>query len=127
MLKKYLDAMDIHPRMGRTGSKGRIGWLTFPMKGGAYSPDSMVHALYDCIQAKINKYSAKPPNVNEFHLLVHYDQAFAYNSPVEGIDFGYEDAAAAVRARIGSAIGVFDRIFVYVSVKGGQKVFRMCP
>ena len=126
-LKKYLDAMSIYPRVGRTKTKGQIGWLTFPMKGGVDSPDSMVDALFDCLQAKVNKYSAKPPNVNEFHLLVHYDQAFAYNSPVEAIGFGYEDAVAAVLARIGSAVGVFDRIFVYVSVNDGQKVFRMYP
>ncbi len=126
-LKKYLDAVDIHPRVGRARTRGQIGWMTFPMNGGAYSPNSMVDALYDCTQAKVSKYSAKPANVNEFHLLVHYDQAFAYNSPVEAIDFGYEDAVAAVLARIGSAVGVFDRIFVYVSVKDGQKVFRMYP
>jgi hypothetical protein len=63
----------------------------------------------------------------KFHLLVHYDKAFAYNTPVRGIDFGYAEAVQAAAARIGSAVGVFDKIYVYVPVTDGQKVFRLYP
>jgi hypothetical protein len=86
-LAKYLNSIDVHPR-GGGGRKGGVHWLTFPIRGGAYSPDWMVDALVDCISAKTTKYSAKPTGFEEFHLLVHYDKTFVYNSPVFGIDFG---------------------------------------
>ena len=77
--------------------------------------------------AKIAKYAAKPAGANEFYLLVHYDKAFVYNSPVQGIDFGYAEAVQAAAARIGIAVGVFDKIFVYVPVADGQRVFGLYP
>jgi hypothetical protein len=125
-LAKYLDSIDVHPR--RAGQqKGGLHWLTFPMRGGAYSPDWMVDALVECVTAKTAKYSAKPPGVAEFHLLVHYDKAFFYNTPVQGVDFGYAEAVRAAAAKIGSAVGMFDRIFVYVPVADGKKAFELYP
>jgi hypothetical protein len=126
----YLDSVDVHPRMpsvALTMRKGGRHWLTFPARGGAYSPGWMVDALCDVVQAKIGKYAAKPAGTHEFHLLVHYDKAFVYNTPVHGMDFGYPEAVQAAAARIGNTVGVFDKIFVYVPVSEGQKVFRLCP
>jgi hypothetical protein len=97
------------------------------MRGGAYSPDWMVDALVECITAKTTKYPAKPPGVAEFHLLLHYDKAFVYNSPVLGIDFGYTEAVRAAALKIRHAVGVFDKIFVYVPVADGQKAFQLYP
>jgi len=125
-LKKYLDRLNIYPRMQRATIKGGIGWLTFPCNGGSYSR-SMVDALYNCIKGKINKYSAKPTTVNHFYLLAHYDKAFAYNSPVEAINFGYKEAVRSTAERIGPKVGVFEKSFVYVSMSDDQKVFQMYP
>lgn len=91
------------------------------------SPDWMVDPLCEVVRAKIAKYTAKPAGTHEYHLLVHYDKAFVYNTPVHGIDFGYAEAVQAAAARIGSSVGVFDKIFVYVPVTEGQKVFRLYP
>jgi hypothetical protein len=129
-LARYLNSVDVHPRMTSIPStmrKGGIDWLTFPMKGGAYSPDWMVDALYECVQAKIAKYVTKPTGTDEFHLLVHYDKAFVYNTPVQGINFGYADAVKAAAVRIGASVGVFDKIFVFVPVATGQQVFQLHP
>lgn len=126
----YLESVDVHPRMPSVASTMRKGgrhWLTFPARGGAYSPDWMVGALCEVVRAKIAKYTAKPSGVHEFHLLVHYDKAFVYNSPVHGIDFGYAEAVQAAAVRIGGSVGVFDKIFVYVPVTEGQQVFRIYP
>jgi len=126
----YLESVDFHPRMPTVESTMRKGgrhWLTFPARGGAYSPDWMVDALCEVVHAKIAKYAAKPSGTHEFHLLVHYDKAFVYNTPVQGIGIGYAEAVQAAAGRIGSSVGVFDRIFVYVPVSEGQKVFRIFP
>ena len=58
-LAKYLQSLDVHPRRPSVGSsmrKGSVHWLTFPARGGAYSPDWMVDALCQCIEAKTTKY-----------------------------------------------------------------------
>src|ERR1039457_680528 len=88
MLGKYLKAVRIHPRIPScpmTMEKGGLHWLTFLMRGGGYSPNWMVDALCECVQAKIARYQEKPNGMNEFLLLVHYDKARRYNTPVEGI------------------------------------------
>ena len=129
-LAKYLNSLYIHPRtpsLGSTMRKGGIHWLTFPASGGAYSPSSMVDALVGVVQAKIAKYTSKPAGIGEFHLLVHYDKALLYNTPVYGIDFGFVEAVAAASKHIGSAVGVFDKIFVFVPVADGEQVFRIYP
>jgi hypothetical protein len=130
VLAKYVDSLEFHPRMPSVAStmeKGKLGWLTVEPRGGPYSADDMVGALCDRVRDKIAKYPSKPGGMAEFHLLVHYDKAWAYNSPVTGIDFGYAEAVQAAATRTGSAVGVFDRIFVFVRTTDGEKVFRLFP
>ena len=129
-LAKYLNSFYIHPRKPHSASsmkKGGLHWLTFPAGGGAYSPDSMVDALCECIEAKTKKYAAKPAGAAEFYLLVHYDKALLYNTPVLGIDFGYAEAVKAASDRIGNVVGLFDRIFVFVPVANGKRAFQLYP
>jgi hypothetical protein len=130
MLKKYLDGIDIHPRLPprcSTMEKGGLRWLSFPMGGFAYSPEWAVDALCEVIEAKVQKYKVNPMGNGEFDLLVHYDKAFAYNTPVHGIDFGYPEAVKAAAARIGTEVGVFTKIFVFVPVSSGQQAFQLYP
>ena len=37
--------------------------------------------------------AARPGGLDEFDLLVHYDLAWAYSSPVETLTFGFADSA----------------------------------
>ena len=127
-LARYLVNLDIYPRRARraVAEPAALGWLTFPYPGGAYSPNSMVDALCANINAKIAKYSAKPAGSVAFFLLVHFDfKAYANNSPVEAIGFGYPEAVAEASRRLGGATGVFDGIFVYVDTADGQKSFKV--
>jgi hypothetical protein len=126
-LTKYLNSIDVHPRRVAGTGKGGIHWLTFPMRGGNYSPDWMVDALVECVTTKTTKYSVKPPGASEFHLLVHYDKAFLYNTPVLGIDFGYAEAVTAAARKIAGSVGTFDKIFVFVPVADGQQAFQLYP
>ena len=129
-LEKHLNSLDIHPRRAAVAStmrKGGLHWLTFPARGGAYSPDWMVDALVECVSAKTTKYFSKPSGAAEFYLLVHYDKGFVYNTPVLGIDFGYAEAVKAAAAQISGAVGVFDKILVFVPVAEGPQVFQFHP
>jgi hypothetical protein len=96
-LARYFTSLKIHPRRAPrlTAGPPAPGWITFPCRGDVYSPDWAVDALCANINVKIAKYSAKPTGLVEFFLLVHYDfKAFAYNSPVQGIDLNYPEAVA---------------------------------
>ena len=97
------------------------------MPGGAYSEDSMVAALKTRLADKIQKYAARPSGLDEFDLLVHYDLAWAYNSPVETLTFKFGDAACAGAEFIGDDSGAFDRIFLFVPHNDKQKVFQLYP
>jgi hypothetical protein len=130
MLKKYLDGIDVHPRLPSrqsTMQKGSPHWLSFLLSGGAYSPEWAVDALCEVIEAKVQKYKVNPMGRGEFDLLVHYDKAFAHNTPVHGIDFGYPEAVKSAAARIGANVGVFKKIFVFVPVSDGQQAFQLYP
>jgi hypothetical protein len=76
---------------------------------------------------KIQKYAARPGELHEFHSLVHYDLAWAYNSSVETLTFKFADAAQAGADFIGDDPGVFDRIFLFVPHDEAQKVFQLYP
>jgi hypothetical protein len=129
-LGKYLSQVRFFPRSAFrdwSSTKGGQHWLTFPMRGGAYSEDSMVAALQARLADKIQKYAVRPGGLNEFDLLVHYDLAWAYNSPVETLTFKFADAARAGADFIGDDPGAFDRIFLFVPHNEAQKVFQLYP
>ena len=104
-------------------------WLVFPARGGFYSPDPMVDALLRIITKKIEKYEAKPPAIplDAFCLLIHYDQAWEWNSPVETPDFKFEDAAATAADFVGDDPGSFDKIFLFIALQPGERLFQLYP
>jgi hypothetical protein len=129
-LGKYLSQVHFFPRSGFrrwSSTKGTQHWLTVPPRGGPYSQDSMVEALLKRLEGKIQKYAARPAGLNEFDLLVHYDLAWAYNSPVETPWFKFVDAARAGADFVGDDPGAFDRIFLFVPHDSAQRVFQLYP
>jgi hypothetical protein len=129
-LGKYLSEVWFFPRSAFrnwSSTKGGQHWLTLPMRGGAYSEDSMVATLKTRLADKIQKYAGRPGRLDEFDLLVHYDLAWAYNSPVETLTFKFADAARAGAEFIGDDSGAFDRIFLFVPHNDTQKVFQLYP
>jgi hypothetical protein len=130
LVGKHLSEVRFFPRSAFrnwSSTKGGQNWLTFPMAGGAYSEDSTVAALQARLAGKIQKYGARPGGLDEFDLLVHYDLAWADNSPVETLTFKFADAARAGVDFIGDDPGVFDRIFLFVPHNEAQTVFRLYP
>ena len=63
----------------------------------------------------------------EFVLIVHYDQALLYNSPVDAPDFGFKEAIAEARAFLGGDPGAFTRIFVLIALEPHGQVFQLHP
>lgn len=137
---KYLQSIRFFPRRHYEGwpPQGRVvkrkwpsgsDWLTFPFPGGAYSEDPMVEALCSILGKKIEKYEVKPPQVHmdNFYLLIHYNQALLYNTPVETPFFKFQDAARAGSEFIGDDPGVFGKIFLILAMQPGEKVLQLYP
>jgi hypothetical protein len=135
---KYLSRITFFPRKHYSGwpPNGRVekrawpngcDWLIFEAPGGVYSENSMVNALFEIITKKIEKYEAKPPAIplDEFCLLIHYNQAWVYNSPVETPSFTFDDVAAAATNFIGDDPGPFGRIFLFIALQPGEKVLQL--
>ena len=130
VLGKYLSKVEFDSRRFARrwpSTRGSQSWLTFPCRGSAYSPDTMMTALQDRLKDKIQKYAIRPIGLKEFHLLVHYDKAWAYNSPAETPWFTFADAAQAGAAFIGDNPGVFNRIFLFVPQAAGKTVYQLYP
>ena len=65
--------------------------------------------------------------MDEFHLLIHYNQALLFNSPVETFFFKFEDAARAGSAFIGDDPGILAKIFLIRAFRPGERVFQLYP
>ena len=133
---KYLQSMRFFPkrhwRPGGTIEKTwPVGadWLIFTARGGAYSEEAMVNALFVLIAKKMKKYESKPPQVrmDEFYLLIHYHQALLYNTPVETLRFKFADAARAGTVFIGDDPGVFSKVFLLLAIEPGERVYQLYP
>jgi hypothetical protein len=106
-----------------------IPWIIFRSWGGAYHPRSMVEALQQRLSEKREKYrsSGELKSLAEFVLIVHYDQALLYNSPVDAPDFGFKDAVAEARIFLAGDPGAFTRIFVLIALEPCGRVFQLYP
>jgi hypothetical protein len=130
VLRKCLSAVHFFPRskwLNWPLTKGSQRWLAFPLQGGVHSEEPMVTALRARLTCKIQKYAAKPSGLDEFDLLIHYDLARVYNSPVETLAFGFADAARAAADFIGDDQDAFDQIFLFVPDNEAQPVFQLYP
>ena len=129
MLSKYLGSITFFPVTAGRDSGGiwEKPWFMFRARGGAYSPDPMLEALVTILAKKIEKYESKPPGMSEFHLLIHYDQAWQYNTPVETPSFSFMDAAKFAAQSVETDRGIFDKIFLYVGIQGSESVFQIAP
>jgi len=97
------EASPTGPRPAMLASPKGCDWITFRPRVGACSPEPMLDALRSILHKKIQKYTVKPPQVSmdEFYLLIHYNQALWYNTPVETPEFNFDNAAHAATEFIG--------------------------
>jgi hypothetical protein len=98
-------------------------------EGELIAEHDMVHALLRVLCKKIEKYKNRPPTstLDEFHLFMHYDKAYIYNTPVKTVWFKFEDAAQAARRFIKLDPGQFNKIFLFFALDPGEKVFQLFP
>jgi hypothetical protein len=125
-LAKYLTAIQFFPNgyvEKRTGSRGR-NWIIFPPRGGWYSEDTMLQPLLELLAKKQNRYGTCGTGFDRLCLVVYYNRAVIYNSPVEALNFKFDDAVQVAKQFIGVDPKPFDAIFLFLAINDGR-VFRI--
>ena len=134
ILQKYLASIQFIPRRRYEGWPPNGGfvkktwpsgqdWILFRNRGGSYSEDTMLQPLLELIANKKERYGSIGTGLDSLHLVVYYNSAFIYNSPVETAQFefkdAFEDAADRARQFIGDDPDPFNRIFLFVAINDG--------
>ncbi len=130
-LAKYLVALRFFPRQRyrglppngyvskRTWSRGR-NWIIFPKRGGWYSEDMMLQPLLELLAQKQEHYGNCGTGFDRLCLVVYYNLAVLYNSPVETLNFKFEDAVQVAKQFIGDDPKPFDDIFLFLAINDGR-------
>jgi hypothetical protein len=133
-LSKYLAAIRFFPRQWyfgwppngyvskRTWSRDR-NWITFPARGGWYSEDTMVQPLLKLLAQKQKHYGHCGTGFERLCLVVYYNLAVLYNSPIKTLNSTFEDAVQVAKQFIGDP-KPFDDIFLFLAINDGR-VFRI--
>jgi hypothetical protein len=125
VLARYLQGLTLHRRKaGETWPSGR-DWIGFPYRGGAYAADTMLDPLVDLVQRKCGHYARSRLGFDHLALVVFYDRALLCNSPVETLEFWFEDAVRIAGDVIGGDPGPFDSAFVFDTTT--RRVHKIYP
>jgi len=135
-LDKYLNGVGLFPREIYQGwppsgrkvkrqSPASVDWITFAAQGGPYSKDTMLQPLLQLLSDKTDHYAGAGTGFDHLCLVVYYNQALFYNSPVETPHFTFDNAAATASRFLGDDPDPFHSVFIFVAVDSGR-VFRIC-
>jgi hypothetical protein len=129
-LQKYLKGIQFFPSDWYEGwppnmqkVKRRWGgdeWILFPASGGPYSHHTMLEALFELIADKLAHYGGAGTGFDHLCLLIHYNSALIYNSPVETLRFTFEDAVKAAQEFVGDDAKPFNSIMLFIAVDDGR-------
>src|SRR5262249_47777190 len=130
--KVRLNAADLPPELaglvthidffGRTetGSPQQINVIS-PARGGPYTTDTILTAFRKNVQKKCSLYARRQFPTGGAHLLIHYDQAWIYCSPIIDPFTKPESHAKQAAAWLKANPGLFDRAFLYIGLEPGRE------
>ncbi len=97
-------------------------WIRFPARAGSFSEDTMLQPLLELLAEKIAHYGISGTGFDHLSLVVYYNAAWIYNSPVETPHHGFETAAAAAAEFLGDDLGPFHSIQLFVAIDDGRVI-----
>jgi hypothetical protein len=111
---------------GRTegGPPQNINVIT-PARGGPYTTETMLKALHKNVQKKCSHYTRRQFPAGGAHLLIHYDQAWMYCSPIIDPFTKPQSYAKQAAAWLNDAPGPFDQAFLYIGLEPGRESFDL--
>jgi len=99
-------------------------WIVTDLDGGSYSPGAALDALVSLIHSKIELYRRFRSPVR---LLVHYGQAFVYNTPYRGAEVRMFADVAGRAAQSIAGQTCFERIYLLKALEPGLEAFEIFP
>jgi hypothetical protein len=125
-LKKHLMRLTCFPRSSFNTKLGSE-WVAFPMRVGAYSPQTAVDALSGIIARKTQKYGTlrQDQQLDELHLLVYYNKGLLHNLPYVAPEYGFNEVAAEVAPGVAAKPGPFQKVYLLDAVEG--KLITLWP
>jgi hypothetical protein len=133
VLQKYLSGLQFFPSLWAEGWPPKVyktkkqwpegqNWILFPARGGPFSSDTMLQPLFELLSDKIEHYGGQGTGFDQVSLVIHYNSALIYNSPVETPHFKFQDAADAARIFLGGDMGPFHNIFMFIAINDGRVI-----
>lgn len=118
IVAKYLSSLMCWSHLHRTAQLGHE-WITFMPHGGAHGIQPAIQALEFSLQRKTAMYATLKSNAGlaELHLLLYYDQGWAFNTPFDAPGFGFREIASHLKQVASADHGAFDRIFLFIPAK----------
>jgi hypothetical protein len=128
ILRKYLEYVEFRP--GDNVFASGIPWILPPCRGGWYDVRTMLDPLLGLIRAKVDKYQGQSPQTlrtpcDEFVLVIPYNQALLYCSPIHSPNFGLEQIAETAAVEFRRRPGPFSKAFLFIATEPGQRVFQL--
>jgi hypothetical protein len=126
-LGKVLHAVQFVPR--KSSDERWIPWIDFTSPGVWFSPKIMMSALKQRLIAKRDRYRDHDglKCFAERILIVHYDQALLYNTPVLTPRFKFADVVTEARYFLAGDAGCFTRMFLLFAFEPDGQVFQLHP
>jgi hypothetical protein len=102
-------------------------WLNMYVHGAAYEPLDAVESLMKTFAKKCRMYQTLRADqlLDDLNLVLYYDQAWLYNTPYEGLNWGFRNVATVLRAVAAVEHGQFDRVFLLDAVN--RRAERVWP
>jgi hypothetical protein len=118
-LQRYVEEIQMFPR-ARFKDWPPTPWVSVPPHADSYSPDTMLSSLLRLLREKRAHYSSTGTGFDHLSLLLYYDRAALYNSPVEAMNWTIDDVADVVRKALDSNPAPFDSIYLFFAVEDGR-------
>jgi hypothetical protein len=124
-LEKYLYGVEFH-----SSPRCDLDWIHFTSRGSAYFADDVLGTLREALLAhrrddRYNNGLRIQAGLDEIYLLVHYDQALAYNTPFYAPNSGSKEAVEFASKVLNGDGGYFDRIFLFHFLWGEEAAYRI--
>ena len=121
-LDEYLESVKFAPGQAMTSG---VDWIVPVSRADTFDSRTMVDPLLGLLKKKALRCRALKTPCDEVDLVVAYDQALGYCSPIETPQRGITEIVKEVSAALAAMSHPFTRAFLFIALEPGRKVHRI--
>ena len=121
-LDKHLEQVRFVPGKALTSD---VDWIVPVVPADSFDDRTMADPLLERLSKKKQQCRALKANCDELYLLIAYDQALPYCSPIETPRRRVIETAREAAAALAADRGPFSRAFLFIGVEPGRRVYRL--